>query len=172
MERTFKWLFESSKKWKKLHLWLFAIHVHLLIIFLIHFRALESELRYFKNLYKEKCKAEIKQRKEVKRLGSDRHKKQIVTNHLLALKKFTPAQIRVIAHNKKYAHYTTEDIARNVVLYSINKSAYEQQYKHGGLPMPEKSTLERYVYFDKFNFRSVWSSIGSISSKFDKFKVR
>ena len=112
---------------------------------LAYISMIEAENRYLRDLYKEKCKSELKQKKEIKRLDSKSHKRQIVTNHLLALKRFTPAQIRVIAHNKKYAHYTTEDIARNAVLYSINKSAYEYQYKSGGLPMPEKSTLERYV---------------------------
>ena len=116
------------------------------ICFNLFFRALQAELKYYKGLYKEKCKSDLKNTKEIERLNSDSHNRQVVTNHLTALKRFTPAQIKVMTYNKKYAHYSTEDIARNAVLYSINKRAYEQQYKHSGLPMPEKSTLERYVY--------------------------
>ena len=106
---------------------------------------LEASNRYLKDRYREMCKSNAKQTKEITRLNSDRHKKQLVANDLAAMKRFTPAQIRVMTENKKYAHYSSDDIARNVVLYSINKTAYEQQYKHGGLPMPHKSTLERYV---------------------------
>ena len=106
---------------------------------------LEASNRYLKDRYREMCKSNAKQEKEITKLNSDRYKKQLVANDLAAMKRFTPAQIRVMTENKKYAHYSSDDIARNVVLYSINKTAYEQQYKHGGLPMPHKSTLERYV---------------------------
>ena len=57
----------------------------------------------------------------------------------------------MITNNQKFAHNSSEDIAKAAVSYSMCKSAYEYQYKHGGLPIPHKTTLENWL--TKFQVR-------------------
>ena len=108
-------------------------------------QAHSAEVKYLKGLLAEERKTTGTLQKEVKRLNSDKHKKQVIKDHLDTVKHLTPAQAKCLLTGQKWARNTTEDIAKFAVLYSISKAAFEYQLRNGALYMASKTTIENWL---------------------------
>ena len=85
---------------------------------------LEAEYKLLKEKFKNTKKTCSGQKKEIKRLMSNKHEKQVVTNRLSKIKNLSASRIKLLVNDQKHVWNTTADIARCAVFYSMGKRAY------------------------------------------------